>query len=383
MSSRDAFERALAALNEAMLDDAHWPTARACIDAACRVKGGGLVVGAGDAPSNVRLFASNFWRHGQRDSDYERLYFEHYYHHDERVPRLRGLPDRQLAHVGELYSDQEKRTSATYNEFLSQSDSRDSVNVRMNGPEGARIVWGFADPIRGEDWSTPQVETARRLLPHLRQYVRVRHALVRAGIQRASLASLLDHNGLAALHLGRSGRIAATNDRALRLLRQGSGILDRGGWLRARHPTDDTRLQTLLAGALPRLGGPGASGTIAVRRSDRAPRLAVHVSPFSQPPAEHPEWHVGALVLIVDPTDRARPDPDLVRDTFGLSPSECRVAIQLAEGRTVSDIAAATGRQVSTVRWHVHQVYTKLGISREVDLVRLVLSLAGVPFDRR
>lgn len=55
----------------------------------------------------------------------------------------------------------------------------------------------------------------------------------------------------------------------------------------------------------------------------------------------------------------------------------------LAEGRTTSEIARATARQVSTVYMLIRRAYRKLGISRQADLVRLVLSLADVSASRR
>ena len=51
---------------------------------------------------------------------------------------------------------------------------------------------------------------------------------------------------------------------------------------------------------------------------------------------------------------------------------------KLAEGKTVDEIASATGRKVSTIRTHVHHIFTKHGIRRQVDLVRLVLVDIGL-----
>ena len=47
----------------------------------------------------------------------------------------------------------------------------------------------------------------------------------------------------------------------------------------------------------------------------------------------------------------------------------------LAEGRTVRGIAAAMGREVTTIRWHVRHMFNKLDINRQTDLVRQVLSI--------
>ena len=70
--------------------------------------------------------------------------------------------------------------------------------------------------------------------------------------------------------------------------------------------------------------------------------------------------------------------PSWWRRLLGLSPAESQVAVMLAEGRTIGDVAVATNRQPSTVRVLIKRAYRKLGISRQVDLARLVLSLQAV-----
>ena len=62
---------------------------------------------------------------------------------------------------------------------------------------------------------------------------------------------------------------------------------------------------------------------------------------------------------------------------------ESRVAVLLAEGMNVAEVAAATGRKESTIRWHVKRMFVKHHLSRQADLVRLVQSLGGVPQFRR
>ena len=73
--------------------------------------------------------------------------------------------------------------------------------------------------------------------------------------------------------------------------------------------------------------------------------------------------------------------PTLLRDGkvkshMLLTPTETQVAVWLAEGKSVRDMAEATGRTQSAIYWHLQQIYQKQSISRQADLVRLVLSLA-------
>ena len=58
------------------------------------------------------------------------------------------------------------------------------------------------------------------------------------------------------------------------------------------------------------------------------------------------------------------------------------VAVLLAEGMTVREVAVATGRGESTIRSHVKHMFARHGLSRQAELVRLVLSLAGAPEPR-
>ena len=64
---------------------------------------------------------------------------------------------------------------------------------------------------------------------------------------------------------------------------------------------------------------------------------------------------------------------------LGLTRSEARAAALLAEGRSVREIAAATGHRESYVRWLLKQAYRKLGVSGQVALVRQVLAAYALP----
>ena len=39
----------------------------------------------------------------------------------------------------------------------------------------------------------------------------------------------------------------------------------------------------------------------------------------------------------------------------------------------------ATGRSESTIRWHLKHIYAKHGLSRQAELVQLVMLVAGSP----
>ena len=387
MSRDDPFARVLDALHAAAFDDTAWPAASGLIDVLCGSQGSFLVTGDGTPADGVDLFHARLCHRGRFRPDWQREYFEVFHPLDERVPRLRRLPDARVVQSAALYTDAEKRTSPAWNEALARCNARDGLNVRLDGPAGSRIVWSIFDPADGDGWSAARVEAVERLLPHLRQYVRVRQALVDARALGASALDLLGNDRVGVIRLDRRGRVTAANDRALALLKEPGGLYDRGGCLRAALPFEDRKLQDLLAAALPFSGGAGAGGSMPVSRPAPLPHLAVHVSPVggdgTGDGADPPRSRTGALVLLSDPAARPDLDPGRVAEALGLTPAESRIAVLLAPARSIDDIAAATGRSRTTVKWHIGNIYGKHGLTRQVELAQLVLSLAGLPGMRR
>ena len=382
MSQRDEFDRIVDALNGAMLDDAGWAGASALIDEAIGAKGSILTFGTDFPNGGVEIYFSKCYFRGTDRSDWQRDFFEHYHLEAENLPRLRTLPDSRIALTRSLFTEAELKTSRTYNEMLARYDGQDGLSLRLDGPGGARIVWGIADPVDAGGWSSSRIDTIARVVPHVRQYVTVRSALADAGALGASAAELLGNARAGVVQLDWGGRIVEANDRARELLRRNDGLSDRGGELRAAVTADDARLRALLAQALPRYGKQGASGSMMVRRPSLLARFALHVKPVANREEDYRSRRVAALILIVDPVDRARVKEDLVASVLDLTPAESRIAVLLAEGRTPRQIAAQTGRGYGTVRSHLKHIYAKLKVSRQFEVAQLVLALSSLPESR-
>ena len=265
MGDQDAFDRILVSLYDAMLEDAHWPATSALIDEACGITGNTLLIGEGPKDDVRALFVGLYYR-GQRREDLEREYLEVYHPIDERVPRVRQLPDSHLVRVSDLYTHEELKISPTYNELFSRGHYQAGLNVRLDGPDGSHIAWGLGDPVASDGWGSSQVTMVQGLLPHIRQFVRVRQALVRAGARDTSVTALLDNPRIGVIHLDRRGQIMAVNDRARRILRQGDALSDEDGVLRARGRADQLRLERLVGNSLPGAGTVAVSGSMLLRR---------------------------------------------------------------------------------------------------------------------
>ncbi|WP_423924621.1 helix-turn-helix transcriptional regulator [Candidatus Palauibacter sp.] len=380
MRAQDPLNRTLALLHEATLDDTRSFDAACQLNETCGTRGSVLLLLDGCSPADMEVSFARFWLNGQRREDWERKYFEDYFPWDPRVPRVLRQPGGELLHTPDLYTEREKRNSPAY-EALLDTEAQNGLHVRQAGPSGSHVAWILADSLE-EDWTSAQVRLIHHLQPHVFRYVSMRQQLAEARALGTSLSGLLDSTRLGVIQLDQRGRIVTANDRALTFLKEGAGLGDEGGFLRASLPMENSELSRLLANALPPFGAQGRAGSMLITRSLAPTPLVIHINPVGEP---HPEWHgrqVAALVLVVDPARRSRIDPKLVAAALGLTPMESEVAVELAAGHTIRDIARSKGRSEGTVRAHAKRIFRKQGISRQGDLVLRVMTLEDIPDSR-
>ena len=189
------------------------------------------------------------------------------------------------------------------------------------------------------------------------------------------MVKLLDSTGTGAIQLDRRGRIVAANDAARTLLREDGGLSDEDGVLRALLPVENAELQRLLARAL---ASRGAAGSMRLSRAGYRPPLVLHITPVHEADGEATQAHIRAVVLAFDPAWRWNIDPEQVADLLGLTRAESRIAALLAQGRSIDEVVAETGRSRTTVKWHIRHIYDKNGLSRQTELMQLVSSLGSL-----
>jgi DNA-binding CsgD family transcriptional regulator len=89
------------------------------------------------------------------------------------------------------------------------------------------------------------------------------------------------------------------------------------------------------------------------------------------------------MILVTDPDDLSPSARDMAQ-AFGVSPAESRLAAALLTGKRPSEIAAASGVRITTVRTQLSSILRKVGVDRQADLVRVLSSIPGIrssPFE--
>jgi DNA-binding CsgD family transcriptional regulator len=83
--------------------------------------------------------------------------------------------------------------------------------------------------------------------------------------------------------------------------------------------------------------------------------------------------------VLIDSDKQSEPTEEILREGFGLTPAETRIAISFARGRDLHEIANDQGLSIETVRKCFKAVLAKTNTSRQAELAMLLARLAQRP----
>jgi DNA-binding CsgD family transcriptional regulator len=170
-------------------------------------------------------------------------------------------------------------------------------------------------------------------------------------------------------------RVMFANEAANRLL--GDGLSTSQGLVQASSRAHQGAFTRLMRSALRPEPEPGHVEPIALPRPSGRRPLLVQAIPVGSRQAD---WSMpdtaAALVIVIDPEQNYAGTAEKALRLLGLTRSEARLAALIGNGHTRAEAADTLGISESTASDTVKQVYAKLDLSRQSELVRLVDRLA-------
>lgn len=313
--------------------------------------------------------------------DYAAYYFANSPYVDF-VPRNQvGLPTRAEA----IISEAELFQTEHYNDYMRphRIGHHGAGMVLERGREGWASL-SFADRHNDEDRGEHQMALLGLLAPHLRRAFTLRRTLVET--QSATLAprALFDGWAHAAFVLDRDGRVATMNRRAEALVAHGDGLLlNRLGQPRSIDEKCSRALDAAIATSratadTPMRESAGPAGVMLPRRNGGVPLHAM-LWPLANAAEFGLRTMPGQLLLIVSDPDETPPGAVAwIARHFALSPAEERLAVEVIGGVPLADAADRLGIQLSTARTRLKTIQAKTGCHRQLDLVRLAMSVPSL-----
>ncbi len=171
-----------------------------------------------------------------------------------------------------------------------------------------------------------------------------------------------------------SGKVIYKNNPAGKILNE-SGYFDIGNdaELRSINPAETKKFTEFLSSVAERGQEDSCRSTFRFTRPDSSNPIVVSVVYNNSGPGREPYFNM----LICDPARKNVTSASDIATALNLTPSEARVVHGLVDGASVEDAAKYAGVSVSTARTYLKTVFSKTGVSRQAELVRLALLTAA------
>jgi DNA-binding CsgD family transcriptional regulator len=302
----------------------------------------------------------------------EAEYNKYYYALDPFV----DLPQDRVVTVQELIGDANWLESEFYKQFLKPLDILHALGADIRTDDGLECRLRVARPHREPPFSDNDKALCTVVLPHLKRAVRLHSQLEVIDSERRLYAGTVDRMLVGTVTLDETGAVVKSNPVADEMLRDGDGLRLVNGVLRADLPAENRELQRLVKQALSgETGGrPAVAEAISITRKSAHGKLGVLIRSLP-----HTGWSKGkrgpsVALFIRDAERKSEASREMVRRLFDLTPAEASLALALANGLTLDEAADGLSIRKNTARAHLRSIFSKIGVTRQTTLVRVLLS---------
>jgi DNA-binding CsgD family transcriptional regulator/PAS domain-containing protein len=267
--------------------------------------------------------------------------------------------------------------SEYYNDFLRPMDVHSVLMIRLVAHDLNAVNLNIGRSARAGPFGGGDLDVVCNLHPHLiRAFQLGRRIAAQRGLD-AGAAEFLDRSPHAVFLVRPDGRVRHANPAAERLTAAGKGLSLAGGRLGSPDAAAGRRLQALIRQAASPDAERRGGGAMTIGPAQGRLPLSAIVAPVAAERLAMFGGEPSIIVCVTDPEAGVGPAGQRLRDAFGLTAAETRVAVALVEGDSPRKAAARLGVSFNTVRTHQARIYDKIGASRLPELVALVLTTLG------
>lgn len=278
---------------------------------------------------------------------------------------FRGLPEGQVFSFREFVQGLASRDLERYRTFLDAVGGDQVLGVDLSlGRQFEARVRLTRDRLL-PNFAREHRDALQSLVPQLRIALQLYGQLQRSGAERGAWRGAIDGMGVATVIVDGDGTIIDANPAGEALLKAGDGVGRNRGRLWFELARHRSALATLLAEPDPR------AGPIRLKVERRElPALAIVARPMPVPALGSGK---GAVALFMAVTgDEPRIEAQAIRELYGLTPAEARLAAELSGGRSLVQAAVLLKITHNTARVHLRSIFAKTGARRQSHLVSLL-----------
>lgn len=302
-------------------------------------------------------------------------YEEYYRHVSPFFNRIVQMNTGDVFNRVEFCADDEFRKAEIYKYYKKQGVFNFNYQVLFK-ESGVAGGISFSRPETMSDFSDGEQQAMRFIIPHLRKSMQISVKFAQSRQERELLTECLSKISQGVIVLNDFGKVVFLNDSAQKLVDANDGLqIKRDGILTAVYLSDTKRLRMLTDGVFkPSLERRTAHGGILqVSRPSGLRPLSLLISPFSEYRGLFGSKKF-ALIFINDPERKMEKIEPILSEIYGLTAAESKLAVILAQGKSLGEATHLLGVKPNTTRTHLKRIFSKTETNRQSELVKLIVS---------
>lgn len=287
-----------------------------------------------------------------------------------------NLPEGKPVTLSEFLPQEAFQASEFNRLFLKPTGVRYILGVDVRAESDIRARFRVSRGENATDFGAEERAICAQLLPHLRQAVEIYARMSRIASEKTLYAGTLNQMAVGTIIVDDHGRILDRDPVAEGLIKDADGVSSVNGMLSLSDRAASGRFHE----ALRKIAESERKGERALVEAIRAERpsgkrdFGLIVKPAPQP-RYLDEQHIPAIVVFIsDPDRHTAMAPAALAKLFGLTPAEAGFAVLLGDGLTLDEAAMELSIARNTARAHLRSIFAKTGVSRQTQLVRLIVT---------
>ena len=280
--------------------------------------------------------------------------------------------------IDDLMSDAEWASSSFYLLYCQPYGCYHMLGADISMPDGGTLRLRINRPREQARFAEVERALCAMLIPHLRRALHMHTLLDRSASLGSLYSQTINRLAVATIVLDENGHVLQLNPVAREILGSNDGLKLIGGRLEATYPSDNRELTRLVRNAFlrSRQGDKAEQGAeaMSVSRPSGQVNLGVVVELIPSQELVEGKGKPTVVVYVRDAVGKSLVSNVVTSQLYNLTPAETGLALELANGLSLEEASERLNIRRNTARAHLRSIFSKTGVRRQTELVRIMLN---------
>lgn len=281
-----------------------------------------------------------------------------------------GLPEGQILTANEFVGKEAFRQSDFYQQYIAAYEIEDVLGLDLLAKSGFQMRLRICSGPCRVGFTEQEKQWLGYFIPHLRAALDLYERLEIQKSEENIYDTAVEQLSVGSIFLDAAGNVIRSNLIARNLLMERDGIRLVNNRLVFADTANDRSFRDFL-----RMAGGASASRVSIMQAERTsgkPALGIIVRRLAMPDAVGLGSCPAIAVFITDPQQRAGFTGAAITNVFRLTTMESEIVANLANGLCLQQISEVFGIAPNTVRAHLRSIFSKIGVSRQSQLVQRV-----------